>query len=179
MSVWLPDFCTEHAHAFDVDALAFDVERAHKDDALHAHQGTSRGGGHTVLAGAGLGHDASLAHVAGDENLPEGIVDFMRTGVVEVFALEVEFAPIFFAQAAGVIQRTGATDVIAQQGVKLSLECGTFDDVAVLRLQFLQYGMELFGNIGAAKRAVKTILIYLIRIHKSEMLKGATKMRSY
>ena len=169
------DFCAEHAHAFHIDALAFDVERAHKDNALHAHQGTSRGGGHTVLAGAGLGHDAPLAHVAGDENLPEGVVDFVRTGVVEVFAFEVEFAPVFFAQAASMIQRTRATDVIAQQGVELSLECGTFDDVTILRLQFLQYGMELFGHIGAAKRAVKTILIYLIRIHKSEMLRGAPK----
>ena len=73
------------------------------------------------------------------------------------------------------IQRTRATDVIAQQGVELFLKCRTFDDVTILRLQFLQYGMELFGHIGAAKRAVKTILIYLIRIHKTEMLRGTPK----
>ena len=54
-----------------------------------------------MLAGAGLGHDAPFAHVAGDEDLAEGIVDFVRTGVVEVFALEVEFAPVFFRSSGG------------------------------------------------------------------------------
>jgi len=34
-----------------------------------------------VLAGAGLGDDARLAHAAGHEDLAHGIVDFVRSRV--------------------------------------------------------------------------------------------------
>jgi hypothetical protein len=43
-----------------------------------------------VLAGAGLGDDARLAHALGEQRLAERVVDLVRAGVVEVLALEVE-----------------------------------------------------------------------------------------
>jgi hypothetical protein len=43
-----------------------------------------------VLARAGLGDDARLAHAAGEQRLPDGVVDLVRAGVVQVFALEVD-----------------------------------------------------------------------------------------
>jgi hypothetical protein len=46
------------------------------------------GGGDAVLPGAGLGHEPRLAHALGQQRLAEHIVDLVRTGVVEVFALE-------------------------------------------------------------------------------------------
>ena len=42
--------------------LAFDIVRAHVDDAFQAELGADRGRGHAVLAGAGFGDDAGLAH---------------------------------------------------------------------------------------------------------------------
>ena len=50
-----------------------------------------------MLSGAGLGDDARLAHALGEHGLTYGVVDFVRAGVVEVFALEVNLRPTHFA----------------------------------------------------------------------------------
>ena len=53
-------------------------------------QGAGRGGGHAVLAGAGLGDDARLAEAPGQERLAERVVDLVGARVGEVLALEVQ-----------------------------------------------------------------------------------------
>ena len=52
----------EHAHAKDVQRLPRHVLGAHVDDALEAEQRAGRRRGDAVLAGAGFGDDAALAH---------------------------------------------------------------------------------------------------------------------
>ena len=47
-----------------------------------------RGGRDAVLAGAGLRDDARLAHALGEQHLAERVVDLVRAGVAQVFALE-------------------------------------------------------------------------------------------
>ncbi len=56
---------------------------------------SARGGGrgHAVLAGAGLGDDAPLAHAPRQQHLAERVVDLVRAGVAEVLALEHDAAP--------------------------------------------------------------------------------------
>ena len=49
------------------------------------------GRGDAVLARAGLGDDALLAHALGKQALAERVVDLVRAGVQQVFALEVDF----------------------------------------------------------------------------------------
>ena len=44
-----------------------------------------------MLAGTRLGDDAALAHSLRQQNLSEGIVDFVRAGVEQVFALQIDF----------------------------------------------------------------------------------------
>ena len=78
----------EQAHADDVQRLAPHVFRAHVDDALEAEQRTGGGRRHAVLPGAGLGDDAPLAHALGEQRLPQRVVDLVRAGVRQVFALE-------------------------------------------------------------------------------------------
>jgi hypothetical protein len=41
-----------------------------------------------VLAGAGFGNKAGFAHALGEKGLTKHVVDFVGTGVIEVFALE-------------------------------------------------------------------------------------------
>ncbi len=43
-----------------------------------------------VLAGAGLGDDARLAHAPSEQHLPDRVVDLVRAGVIQVFALEID-----------------------------------------------------------------------------------------
>ena len=43
-----------------------------------------------MLAGAGLGDDARLAHALGQQDLAEAVVDLVRARVVQVLALEID-----------------------------------------------------------------------------------------
>jgi hypothetical protein len=92
-SVFEPDVTgttvgAEQLHAVDVDLLPLDVDRAHVDDAIQTEARAHRRRGHAVLAGAGLGDDAALAHAARHQRLADRVVDLVRAGVVEVLALE-------------------------------------------------------------------------------------------
>ena len=66
------------------------VLAAHVDVARQAEQGAGGGRRHPVLAGAGLGDDARLAHALGEQDLTKAVVDLVRAGVVEVLSLEVD-----------------------------------------------------------------------------------------
>ena len=77
-------------HPEHVRGLASDVLLAHEHHARQPEQGARRGGCDAVLAGAGLGDDAGLAEPSRQQRLSECVVDLVRTGVGEVFALEVE-----------------------------------------------------------------------------------------
>ena len=59
----------------------------------HAEQGGDGGGGHAVLARAGLGDEPRLAHAPGQQGLAQGVVDLVGAGVGQVLALEVDAAP--------------------------------------------------------------------------------------
>jgi hypothetical protein len=77
----------EQPHALHVRLLAAHVLGAHVDDALQVEQRARRGRRDAVLARPGLGDHAWLAHAAGEQRLPQGVVDLVRAGVGEVFAL--------------------------------------------------------------------------------------------
>ena len=90
-----PDFTRAHlgaeqAHAEHVRLLPLDVALAHVDDALQAEARRHRRGRDAVLAGAGLGDDAALAHAPGEQDLADRVVDLVRAGVGELVALEVD-----------------------------------------------------------------------------------------
>ena len=48
------------------------------------------GAGDAVLPGAGFGDDARLVHSYGEQSLADSVVDFVRAGVQQVFALQVD-----------------------------------------------------------------------------------------
>ena len=69
-----PHLGAEQLHAEDVGLLPLDVGRAHVDDAGQAEARADRRGGDAVLAGAGLGDDARLAHALGQQDLAEQLL---------------------------------------------------------------------------------------------------------
>ena len=94
------DLGAEQLHAEDVGLLPLDVGRAHVDDAGQAEARGDGGGGDAVLAGAGLGDDARLAHAPGEQDLAEAVVDLVAAGVVELVALEVDLGAAAAPEAA-------------------------------------------------------------------------------
>src|SRR5207302_1168308 len=80
--------------AIDVDGLATHVLFAHVHHALESEHRAHRGCRDAVLPGAGLGDDAPLAHALREQPLPDGIVDLVRAGVRQVFALEPDRARV-------------------------------------------------------------------------------------
>ena len=72
-----------------------------------------------MLSGAGFGDDAMLAHALDQQRLAEAVVDFVRAGVQQVFALEINLrAAEFFGQALREKQSRGTAGISAQQFVE-------------------------------------------------------------
>ena len=78
----------EQPHPPHVERLALDVDRTHVDRALEPEQRRRGGGGDAVLTGARLRDHALLAHAPRQQRLTQHVVDLVRAGVGEVFALE-------------------------------------------------------------------------------------------
>ena len=94
------DLGAEHFHAIHVERLPLAIHRAHVNHAFQSEHGGDGGGGHAVLAGAGFGDDAGLAHAFGEQDLADGVVDFVRAGVEQVLALEINLRAAEFAREA-------------------------------------------------------------------------------
>ncbi len=145
---------TEQLHAVDVHRLPLDVLGAHVHHALHAVARRHRGGGYAVLACAGLGDHAPLAHAPGDQRLADGVVDLVRAGVVEVFALEPDLrAASLLGQALGVIDRAGPADIVLELVVELGLERRVLAHAQVFAPELVEGVHQGLGDEHAAERS--------------------------
>jgi siroheme synthase len=85
-----------------------------------------RRGRHAVLAGAGLGDHALLAHALREQRLADHVVDLVRAGVVQVFALQVDLrAAEHLAPALRVIDRRRPADEVLELALVLGDESGS------------------------------------------------------
>src|SRR6202167_257842 len=137
----------EQFHALHVRRLAARVLGTHVDNALEVEQRTNGGGGDAVLAGAGLGDDAALAHALGQQRLPKRIVELVRAGVVEILALEVNRPADKRGDTLGEIQRRGTSGEIAQQAIELCLVRGVLARGKPCLLQLGQRRHQRLGNV--------------------------------
>ena len=116
-------FAAQNFHLDDVGVLFGDVDFAHVNFAVDAHQRTSRGQRHAVLASAGLGNHFGLAHVLGQQRLAQAVVNFVRAGVVEVFAFQINLRPALARrQALGMKNRAGPANIVRVQIGQLLLK---------------------------------------------------------
>ncbi len=144
----------EQLHPVNVDLLPLDVGGAHVHHAFQAQPRGHRGAGHAVLAGAGLGDDAGLAHAAGQQRLADGVVDLVRAGVVQVLALEQDLrAADLAAEPLGVVDRAGPADVVLEVLVVLGDEGRILARLIVGRCQLLQRPDQGLGDEAAAVAA--------------------------
>ncbi len=83
--------------------------------------------------------------------LADGVVDLVRAGVVQVFALEVNLcAADFAADTRGVVDRRRAAYKMGQFGFEFSDELGVVLVLGVGRLQFIDRVGQRFGDKTAA-----------------------------
>ena len=144
----------EQLHAEDVGGLALDVGGAHVDGAGQAEQRAHRGGGDAVLAGAGFGDDAGLAHAAGQQDLAHAVVGLVAAGVVQLIALEVDLrAAEVLGQPFGEPQRAGAADVVLQVVLQVGVEGGVGLGRVVGALDLQDQRHQRLGDEAAAEFA--------------------------
>ena len=146
------DFGAHEAHTVDVQSLALHVGRAHVDDALEAETGADRRGRGTVLAGAGLGDDALLAHADGEQRLADDVVDLVGAGVEHVLAFEVDAgAADMLGQRLGVVKSRGASGVIPEHVSILLLEDGIATGLVIGLGQVQERGHQRLRDIHSAE----------------------------
>ena len=162
-------FRAQQPHAEDIQALPPHVLFAHVDDAFQAEQRADRRRRHAVLAGAGFGDDALLAHAPREQRLAQAVVDLVRAGVQQVLALDVDLrAAVHFAQALGVVERRRAAGVIGQQIFQLGLKRRIVPRFEIRLLQFFERRHQNFGNVAAAVGSEMSGGIGLRRRHDAE-----------
>ena len=104
-----------------------------------------------MLPRASFGDDALLAHPAGEQRLSQAIIDLVRAGVEQIFALEINLrAAQHFAEAFGVVERRGASGVVVQQIGKLGLKRRIGRGLMVGGFKFFERRHQHFGNEAAA-----------------------------
>ena len=108
-----------------------------------------------MLSRARFRDHALLAHAHGQQALAQAIVDFVRAGVQQVFALDVNArAAELFRQARGELQRRGPAGEIVQQLAELRLKAGIGGGFRVGAFEFFERRHERLGNVAAAIGAV-------------------------
>ncbi len=144
----------EQAHPRDVEGLALGVLAPHVDDALEPEEGCGGGRCHPVLAGAGLGDDAGLAHALGEQGLAEDVVDLVGPRVVEVLALEDDAgATAVLGEARHLGDDAGPTGVGALEALELADERGVDDGLAPDLLELLEGGDQRLGDVASTEPA--------------------------
>jgi hypothetical protein len=144
------DFGAQELHAPHIERLPFDVDRTHVDGAVEAEERGRGSGRDTVLAGAGLGDDAVLAHPSSEQRLPEHVVDLVRTGVREVFALQQHAEAKALRESPAFGDRRRPARVAREQRRVLGPECIVVPRGAELRFELLECGYQCFRRIPAA-----------------------------
>ncbi len=101
-----------------------------------------------MLAGAGLGDQAGLAHVFGEQGLAQGVVDLVRARVVEVLALEVNLGATQVAGHVGRVVEAGRPiGVGAIQLAQVSPELRVVLEPVVGLLQLDHGGHQRLGDV--------------------------------
>ena len=167
-----PDFRAERLHPQDVRRLAPDVLDAHVNDARDVEQGAGRCRSHAVHPGARFGDDAALAEPAGEQDLPEGVVELVSAGVVEVLALEVEMDSVgqeigrgtgqppggledLGPESIGPIDRRGSAAVVELELAQLRPEAGVVAGLGPCRLELIEGGDERLRHVSSPEVAVE------------------------
>ncbi len=112
-----------------------------------------------MLSGSCLGDDAGLAHALGKEDRGQSVVDLMGSGVVEVFAFEIDVGAVMCTQTIGPVKRRGASHVVAEQGVELAVEVVVGRITVEGFAEPLDVAVKYLGDVGSAEVSVVALVV--------------------
>ena len=106
-----------------------------------------------MLSRAGLRDDSRLLHAPREKRLPDGVVDLVRAGVTEIFALEPEVEAELLGEAIGVTERRRTADEILEQELELLHERAIPARLRPRALELFERGNQRLGHVAAAVRS--------------------------
>ena len=166
----------EQLHHVDVERLTLDVDRAHVDVDRDPELRADRRGRDPVLPRARLGDDPGLPHAPREQRLADRVVDLVRAGVVEVFALEDDRRGVVPDDALRFVDRRGAADEIAQHVVILAPERGIVEGRIHLALELRE---RFDQHLGDERPAEAPEVAPRIRfVHRSPVPRARTRAPS-
>ena len=144
----------QQLHPEYVGRLPLDILTAHVDNALHAVASADGGGCDPMLAGAGFGNDAFLAHAPREQCLAKAVVDLVRAGVVKILALEPDLrAAKLLGPTPGMVDGSRTPDEVLEFVMKLSQKFGVVTILVVGQAQLFDRLHQGFGDEDTAKLA--------------------------
>ena len=154
------DVGAQHFHTDDIGVLLGNIHSAHVNVTLQAEVCSGGGKSHTVLAGTGFGNDLLLAHELGKETFTHAVVQLVGTGVVEIFALEINLALAEnTAQALAVIHGSRAALKLAADAAQFIDKLRTLADLKIRIVDLLECRNQFGGQECAAVLTEITVLI--------------------
>ena len=113
-----------------------------------------------MLARAGFGDDARLAHAPGEQYLAHAVIDLVRSRVEQVFPLEIDLRPTEFpSEPFGEVKRGGPAAEFSQVVIELTLELRVRLRAEILGLQLLQRVHQGLRHVPAPIRAEMSMRI--------------------
>ena len=106
-----------------------------------------------------LSNDACLAHVACNENLSNGVVDFVSPCVVQVLTLQIDLAAIMLAQPFGEVERRRSSYIISKQLPEFLLETFRFHHFQIGLLQVLHTFVKYLRNVSSSELSIITFVV--------------------
>ena len=101
-----------------------------------------------MLAGTGLRDHAGLAHISGQQDLAEYIVDLVGTRVVEILPFQINFCPAqILCHMLRIVEHAGPAGIIVVQIRQLFLKAGVLFIFQVSPFQLAYCVHQRFGNI--------------------------------
>ena len=159
---------TQHFHPLYVGFLPGHICFAHINNALQAHKRTYCSSGYSMLACSGLSYYPCFPHFFCKEYLPDSIVYFMGTGMIQIFPFKIDTGAILFTQSPGMKEGGRSSCIIGQQHVKFIPELFRFNDIIINSLQLFNILPEHFRDECTAILAVIAFIVrYKCLIHNS------------
>ena len=147
-------FGAQQAHAVNIQPLPLHVRSAHVHDAFQSKSRRHRSRGHAVLPRAGLRDHAALAHAHRQQTLPQAIVNFVRAGMQQVFALQINPRTAQMRrQPLRKLQWSGPPRKIVQQEIEFALESRVRLRLGVRALELLERSHQRLRHVPPAVRA--------------------------